>query len=61
MAIGFDGRVMGAAGNALFLVHRDSDNGEITHAWAGVVGRDGIKPEVWYRLDASGAPVEVSL
>ena len=61
MAIGFDGRVMGAAGNALFLVHRDPDNGEITHAWAGVVGRDGIKPEVWYRLDASGAPVEVSL
>ena len=61
MAIGFDGWVMGAAGNALFLVHRDPDNGEITHAWAGVVGRDGIKPEVWYRLDASGAPVEVSL
>lgn len=29
-------------------------------AWAGIVGRDGIKPLVWYMLGADGQPVEVS-
>ena len=58
MASGFEGRVMGTDGNALFLVRRDSD-GEITHAWAGIVGRDGIKESVWYMLSADGEPEEV--
>ena len=58
MASGFEGRVMGTDGNALFLVRRDSD-GEITHAWAGIVGRDGIEPNVWYTLGADGKPEEV--
>ena len=58
MASGFAGKVMGADGNALFLVHRN-DAGEITHAWAGIVGRDGIKPNVWYQLGTDGQPNEV--
>ena len=58
MASGFEGRVMGTDGNALFLVRRDSD-GKITHAWAGIVGRDGIKPNVWYQLGTDGQPKEV--
>jgi hypothetical protein len=60
MASGHYGRVMGKDGNALFLVYRDGDTGEICHTWAGIVGRDGIKAEIWYTLDAAGKPQEVS-
>ena len=59
MASGVNGRVMGTIGNTLFLVYRDPDGGEILHAWAGIVGHDGIKPEVWYSLGPDGKPVEV--
>ncbi len=48
----------GKTGNALFLVYRDLNTYDILHAWAGIVGRDGIKPEVWYVLGANGKPVE---
>ena len=57
---GYQGRVMGAEGNALFLVYRDPKNGTILHAWAGIVGHDGIKPLVWYSLSDDGKPVEVT-
>ena len=59
MAAGVAGRVQGAVGNALFLVYRDQ-NGEILHAWAGIAGRDGIKPLTFYTLGADGKPVEVA-
>lgn len=29
------------------------------HEMAGIAGRDGIKAETWYSLDASGKPAEV--
>lgn len=58
MSSGYQGRVMGGKnGTALFLVYRD-DNYEIQHAWAGIVGKDGIKPGVWYALNSDGKPVE---
>lgn len=57
-ASGRHGKVMGVDGNALFLVHRN-DDGEITHVWADIVGRDGIKPDVWYTLDENGVPQEI--
>jgi len=59
MATGYDSRVMGAKGNALFLVLRD-DDGTITHAWAGIAGRKGIKPTTWYSLGKDGKPFEVA-
>ncbi len=48
---------MGTEGNALFLVERDDDY-KIVAAWAGIVGQDDIKPNVWYVL-RDGKPVEV--
>ena len=57
-ACGFEGRVKGADGNALFLTRRDGD-GMIAHVWAGIVGRDGIKPDTWYTLNSDGQPVEI--
>lgn len=58
MSAGRDGKAKGENGNALLLVHRN-DNYEITHAWAGIVGHDGIKPNVFYTLNSDGKPVEV--
>lgn len=57
MSSGYGGRAMGAEGNALFLVFREDDY-TIRHAWAGIVGQNGIKPMVWYKLNADGQPVE---
>ncbi len=56
-ASGYEGKARGAAGCALFLVERDG-NGEILHVWAGIAGKDGIKPMAYYRL-VDGKPVEV--
>jgi hypothetical protein len=58
MACGYEGRAMGKEGNAIFLAERDSDL-NIIAVWAGIVGRDGIKPETWYTL-RDGKPVEVA-
>ncbi|WP_440221865.1 DUF7666 domain-containing protein [Dokdonella sp. MW10] len=63
LSSGIDGRVCGSEGNALFLVERIDDysdrRGEIVAAWAGIAGRDGIKPNTWYTL-RGGKPVECS-
>jgi hypothetical protein len=56
-ATGYAGKVSGAAGNALFLVERDGDY-NIVAVWAGIAGRDDIKPDTWYTLQG-GKPVEV--
>ncbi|WP_322080550.1 DUF7666 domain-containing protein [Paraburkholderia bannensis] len=61
-ATGFDGRARGIDGAALFLVYRDHQSdgdayGQILHARAVIVGKDGVKADTWYSLDASGALV----
>ena len=42
---------------AIVLTHRN-DDGEITHIRSSKVGENGIKPGVWYVLDAQGEFVE---
>ncbi len=56
MAPGYRGRAKGADGCALFLVERDA-NWKLVNAWAGIVGKDGIKPDTFYTLK-NGKPVE---
>ena len=51
------GCAKGVAGSALFLTYRNAGLG-VLHAWAGIVGRDGIEPDVFYTLDKSGKPVK---
>jgi hypothetical protein len=57
-SFGFLGKVSGTRGNALFLVERDRGGGNILNAWAGVVGKNKIKENVFYTL-TNGEPVEV--
>jgi hypothetical protein len=58
MSSGYGGSVMAAEGNAMFLAERDDDY-KIVAVWAGIAGRDGIRPNVWYTLKG-GKPVEVA-
>ena len=58
MASGIRGSVSGEKGCALFLVNRNPETGIIHHAWAGIVGRNGIKPNTFYTLDDNGDPKE---
>jgi hypothetical protein len=55
-APGRNGKARGALGSALFLTRRNSE-WRITHAWAGIVGQDGIEPHIFYQLDEGGKPV----
>jgi hypothetical protein len=57
-ASGYKGRAKGAEGCALLLVERDI-NMKILAVWAGIAGRDGIRPDTWYAL-RGGKPVEVT-
>ena len=57
LASGCGGKVSGKVGCALFLVYRNPSTGTILHAWAGIVGRDGIKPDTFYTLNRDGQPV----
>ena len=57
MASGWKGRAMAAEGCAIFLVERD-DSDNILAVWAGISGKDGVKPDVWYTL-RDGKPVEL--
>lgn len=68
VSTGSDGIAKAAEGGALFLVERSrvanwpndqliAVEGEIINVWCGIAGRDGIKPDTYYRL-VNGKPVE---
>ncbi|OJF89602.1 hypothetical protein AX761_24325 [Rhizobium sp. 58] len=58
VASGRAGRASGADGNAIFLAERNDDY-EIIAVWAGIVGKDGIEPDMFYTLK-DGKPVLAS-
>ena len=57
VALGHQSKAKAPAGSAIVCVYRNG-NGELVHIRAAKVG-DGIKPDTWYSLDASGNFVEV--
>lgn len=58
ISTGKDGKAKAGPGSAIVLVHRDKYN-HIKHVKAGIVGRNGIKPDTWYALNLKGEFVEV--
>ena len=56
-ALGLDAKAKAGAGGAIVLTHRNND-GDLICIRAAMVGQDGIKPDVWYELNADGAFVE---
>jgi hypothetical protein len=59
-SFGIQGRASAAAGNAITLCYRDEDDGRLIHIRASKVGENGIKPDTWYVLNASGEFEEVA-
>lgn len=58
IATGYQGKVKGTLGDALFLTER-SDEGVILNVWSGIVGKKKIKDNTWYTLkDGKPAIVE---
>jgi len=57
LSAGHAGRARAGEGSAIVCCYR-SITGELTHVRAGIAGRDGIKPGVWYRLNEHGEFVE---
>ncbi len=51
---GYQNRARAPAGSAICLVHRNG-RGEILHIRAAKIGDDGLMPDTWYELDATGA------
>ena len=58
-SFGIQGRARAATGGALVLCYRDENDGRLIHIRASKVGENGIKPDAWYSLNASGEFVEV--
>ncbi|EER60467.1 conserved hypothetical protein, partial [Acidovorax delafieldii 2AN] len=56
-ALGIAAKAKASAGSAIVLTHRN-DYGDLICIRAAMVGQDGIKPDVWYELNANGEFVE---
>jgi hypothetical protein len=56
-ASGRNGRVRGVDGASLHIDCVDGDGKKLA-AWAGIVGKNGIKSNTWYSLNADGTPFE---
>ena len=57
IAVGYENKARAPEGSAIVLAHRN-DDGLIIQIRASKVGENGIKPNVWYVLNANGEFVE---
>ena len=57
IAVGAQSKAKAAIGGAIICVYRD-DDGNLTHIRASKVGENGVKPNVYYKLDEDGEFVE---
>ncbi|WP_347252931.1 DUF7666 domain-containing protein [Leminorella grimontii] len=58
-SLGIEGKARASEGSAIVVCYRDDETGELLHIRASKVGENGIKPNVWYRLDKDGQFVEI--
>ena len=58
-SLGIAAKAKAGAGGAIVLAGRDEITDTLLYVFASLVGQNGIKPDVWYSLDADGNPVEV--
>jgi hypothetical protein len=56
-SLGIDAKAKAGPGGAIVLAHRNNE-GALLGVKCAMVGQDGIKPDVWYSLDAAGNFVE---
>ena len=56
-ALGINSRAKASNGGAIVLAYFDDDF-RLRHIRAGMVGQNGVKPDTWYSLDASGNFIE---
>lgn len=59
LACGYKSKALAVESSAICLVYRDV-NEALVHIRASKVGENGIRPNVWYSLDADGNFVEVA-
>ena len=57
-SLGIASQAKASAGGAIVVCHR-LDDGKLIAVRATMAGQDGVKPDVWYSLDAKGEFVEV--
>jgi hypothetical protein len=58
-SLGVEGRARASAGGAIVLCYYDDETCELLHIRASKVWENGIRPGVWYSLDADGEFIEV--
>jgi len=58
IATGIDSKASASEGSAIYLAEYDDDM-NLVAVWAGIAGKDGIKPDIFYTL-RNGQPVEAT-
>ena len=58
VSLGIKGRARSSITGAIVLCFRDANDGRLIHIRSSKVGDNGVKPNVWYSLNADGEFIE---